>query len=93
MPIPKDGGSFASDNALIWRNAFSATEHHLYFGSDRTDVTNADKTNQEFQGVFSKKNVYRLKKLEERVYFWRVDAVIEGRLVKGDVWSVEKKGV
>ena len=93
MPIPKDGGSFASDNALIWRNAFSATEHHLYFGSDRTDVTNADKTNQEFQGVFSKKNVYRLKKLDERVYFWRVDAVIEGRLVKGDVWSVEKKGV
>ena len=56
-------------------------------------MTNADKTNQEFQGVFSKKNVYRLKKLEERVYFWRVDAVIEGRLVKGDVWSVEKKGV
>ena len=93
MPIPKDGGSFASDNALIWQNAFNATEHHLYFGSDRTDVTNADKTKREFQGVFLKDNVYRQKKLEERVYFWRVDAVIGGRLVKGDVWSVEKKGV
>lgn len=93
MPIPRDTGSFAPDNALIWQTGFGAIEHHLYFGPDRAGVKNADKTNQEFQGIFLRENVYRLEKLQEKVYFWRVDAVIGDRVVKGDVWSVEKTGV
>ena len=81
-----------SRDALMWRPAYNAVAHHLYFGSIfKSAVANATTASAEYKGVFKgENNVYTLPTtlLSNKSYFWRVDAVMaDGTLAKGDVWS------
>ena len=83
FPIVPDGASVQLDrDVLIWRQAYKAISHQVYFGTNKESL--------ELKARFSgEKNVYALPKLAAGVhYFWRIDAVIaDGSTVKGDIWS------
>jgi hypothetical protein len=82
-PIVQDGATIAADrDVLMWRPAYNAIGHNVYFGTD--------KANLKLKGGFlGENNVYSLPKLVAgKQYFWRVDAVMKDMsVVKGDVWS------
>ena len=86
-PIVADSATVSVDrDVLMWRPAYNALGHNLYFG--------ADKDNLKLKGGFlDENNVYSLPKLVAgKQYFWRVDAVMKDMsVVKGDIWSFTVK--
>ena len=82
-PIVADGSTVAVDrDVLMWRPAYNALGHNVYFGTD--------KDNLKLKGGFLyENNVLKLPKLVAgKQYFWRVDAVMKDMsVVKGDVWG------
>jgi len=83
FPIVPDGTTINIDrDILMWKPAFNAIGHNLYFGTD--------KDNLKLKGGFlGENNVFKLPKLMVgKKYYWRVDAVMKDMsVVKGDVWS------
>ena len=82
-PIVADGAKTpANRDVLMWRPAYNAIAHEVYFGTNKDQLQLKSK----FEG---EKNVFQLSSLVEgKKYFWRVDAVMQdGSVVKGDVWS------
>ena len=83
FPIVPNGASVSSDiDVLMWRPAYKAVVHQIYFGTDANMLVNSGK----FSGG---KNVFTLPKLVSRQkYYWRADAVLaDGSVVNGEVWS------
>ena len=87
FPIVNDGATVAADrDVLMWRSAYKAVSHKLYFGTSKDKL--------EIKGVFEgEKNVYALSNLSSGgKYFWRVDAIMgDGAVAQGDVWSFSTK--
>ena len=82
FPIVPNGATVSADrDILMWRPAYKAVSHQLYFGTDANKLENIKKFADE-------KNVFTLPKLVAgQKYFWRVDAVTsEGLVLKGDIW-------
>ena len=75
-------------DVLMWKPAYRAVAHTVYFSSSKTDVQNASPkaAQQTFTG---ESNVFPLRKLaDDTTYFWRVDATLPDQsVVKGDVWT------
>ena len=81
------------DADLMWLNAYQATRHFVYFGETEIKVMQANETSKQFQGEYEH-NIFTPKTLiAGNRYYWRVDAMREGQLIKGDVWhfTVEDK--
>ncbi len=89
-PIPPDGATTAKpDCSLMWLAGYKATEHHLYVGRSRAAVERADRNAPEFKGVFKgEDNIYSFPHPlpPGTTIYWRVDAVRDGKVVKGQVW-------
>ena len=79
-PIPFDAGSTTKTNAdLMWREAYRATSHDIYFGTSPGSLV--------FQGNQSN-NIYNPGILTPgKTYYWRVDAVTPAGTITGDEWS------
>ena len=75
---------------MIWRDAYQASEHHLYMSSDKDEVDNAAEgsTTGAYVDTFTagEANIYEPSSLSGTVY-WRVDAVVDGQIVKGNTWK------
>ena len=75
----------------MWLNAFGASTHHVYFGTNQANVGEAPPTSSEYsEKITSDGNVYYLSRSLEpgSTYYWRVDAEIDDETTyKGDVWS------
>ena len=83
FPIVSDGASInANRDILMWRPAYQAVSHQVYFGINKDKLILKAKTEGEA-------NVFILPTLEAgKQYFWRVDAVMaDGSVIKGDVWN------
>jgi hypothetical protein len=99
FPIPRDVQTDAEASAvtpsvsLMWRDAYKATEHYLFLGTSNAvlgDITAGDKTDQDFIGTYQAgiANIYQdTNGLAIGTYFWRVDALVEGKVIKGNVWQ------
>jgi len=77
-------------DVLMWLQAYNAVSHKIYFGTNKTTVTNATTASAEFKGALTgQKNVYTLPALFAGTsYFWRIDAVMpDNSVAKGNVWS------
>ena len=76
----------------MWLNAYGATTHHVYCGTNKAKVADATPKSAEYQTkITDDGNVHYLKdSLTLGVtYYWRVDAeMIEKINYKGDVWSL-----
>lgn len=80
-------------DAVMWLNAYKASIHHVYFGTDRANVTSATPASAEYkERIIDNGNVHYLTEslLKGSTYYWRVDAVITAATThKGDVWTFQ----
>lgn len=88
-PIPADGASdVRSGTDLMWLKGWGTEQSDLYLGIDRGSVEKATTESPEYAGR-RKNNIYTPKQLESgTTYYWRVDAVGEGRVERGTVWKM-----
>jgi len=89
-PVPPDGTTTAkSDCDLMWLAGYKAETHDLYFGTSAEEVAIAKKGDTEFRKTLrGAANIFDPGQLEPgRTYFWRIDAVRDGRTVKGKTWK------
>ena len=89
--VPDKAGNVpVNRDVLMWRPAYTATAHQVYFGTGQDAVKNAGAKSPEYMGEFkSESNVFMLPMLTaSQTYWWRVDAVMpDGSVVLGDLWS------
>lgn len=87
-PVPPLAGvNVKLDADLMWLNAYKASAHDVYFGEDESSVNLAGKKSVQYQGEF-KHNIFTPKALKAgKQYYWRVDAIRQGVVIKGDVWQ------
>ncbi|WP_289053731.1 T9SS type A sorting domain-containing protein [Carboxylicivirga marina] len=87
-PIPFDGATSKGDTLdLMWREGYAAKSHRVYFGSSAGAVESANESSNECLGEFTN-NIVSPGKLEaNQTYYWRVDALTEAGVKKGEVWS------
>jgi len=91
-PSPVNGATnVAKTTTLSWTAGPGAVSHDVYFGTDETKVTDANRANK--LGVLVRQDhdantydPYGLLKLNT-TYYWRIDEVNDPNIWKGDVWS------
>ena len=92
MPIPPNGTTTAKCDAhLMWLGGVDSYSHNLYFGTNKTVITNATPTTPGIKGGSYRmpSNVMDPGLLRANiVYYWRADVVNGERVqVIGDVWE------
>ena len=90
MPKPCDGGEEVKlTTDLSWKPMADTLSHDVYFGSSSAGVANATTSSPQFKANLPigeeafKPGMLRY----NTTYYWRVDEVTRGGVVKGDVWS------
>lgn len=80
VAIPTNGSTTVKKDAdLMWLPAYKSTESHIYVGSTDDNMTLRSK---------QRNNIYELEGLTPATtYYWRVDCVVDGEIVQGDVWK------
>ncbi|MCK5173638.1 MAG: hypothetical protein KAR47_09615, partial [Planctomycetes bacterium] len=89
-PVPPDGTKTAKiDCDLMWLGGYKADLHDLYFGTSRREVAKATKSGRAFKRSFKgQNNIFTPGKLKaSATYYWRVDAIRDGKVKKGDIWQ------
>ncbi len=90
-PDPPDGAqNKLTDVELKWRAGADGDFHHVYFGTDRDAVANADKSWPEYRGrTVGATTTFDPGELKRgTTYYWRVDeAKATGTETKGTVWK------
>jgi len=79
-----------TDVELSWRAGASGDFHHVYFGTDKDAVANADKNSPEYRGrTVGATTTFDPGELQRgATYYWRVDeAKATGTEWKGSVWT------
>lgn len=86
-PVPPLAATQVKLNAdLMWLTAYQAQKHFVYFGEKQNTVARATMNSPEFQGEFEH-NIFTPKNLKAgKTYYWRIDAVRSGQLIKGNIW-------
>jgi len=89
---PRDGASCVPLSVnLVWTPGVLATSHDVYFGTDFNDVNDANSAWPMNISVYKGRqeaNDYDPVVLAlDTTYYWRIDGVGSGTLVKGDVWN------
>ena len=79
---------------VSWTAGSGAVDQDIYFGTDESAVTDADKQSPEYKGTISSSvNSYKPAALAANTqYYWRIDSVNLSGTTKGDVWTF-KTGV
>ena len=95
-PIPPNNANHVKpDAALMWLEANQSNESLVYFDSNLTAVETANQNSKCFMGSFdSESNVLPLESKNINsgaTYYWRVDSKINGKIVKGPIWTFKVK--
>lgn len=88
-PTPFDDDEHAPESpTLAWRAAPGAATHHVYLGADAATVVKATRESSEFRGEAKEPTfaTAALKLDHRQPYFWRVDTVHAGGVIRGEVW-------
>ncbi len=92
-PIPPNATTTAKCDAhLMWLTGYGAVAHNVYFGINRTAVTEVSGYDNEcFQGQYLvPSNVVDVGSLKPAVtYFWRVDVLKSAEVKKGNIWNFQ----
>ena len=93
VSIPPDGTKTAKPDAdLMWLGAYKADSHNVYFGTNIKVLESTGKSSAEYKGN-QKNNIFKPGKLSgNKDYYWRIDSVVDGKVIKGDVWSFTPGG-
>ncbi|MHC4528374.1 MAG: hypothetical protein ACYTEX_21415 [Planctomycetota bacterium] len=75
---------------LGWEAARTATAHTVYISEKLDDVKNGTKPISKAQ----RETTYSVSSLKEATtYYWRVDEIGDGKVVKGDIWEFSTQGI
>lgn len=90
-PVTNEMGVYA-DRVLLWTMGEMDESYFIYWGTDYDEVNNATKTSIAYQGqVFNP--LFVTPAVEPySVYYWRVDRVLEGRIIKGKTLNYSTAG-
>jgi hypothetical protein len=89
-PQPANGAADLSmATTLSWTAASNAASHQVYLGMDKEAVRSADTSSPEYEGSKALgAESYDPGFLEaDTTYYWRVDEVSNGNLIKGPIWT------
>jgi hypothetical protein len=96
-PSPEDGERYIwpcdNDVALSWRAGLTAKWHDVYFGTDFSEVSDADTSSTVYKARLEYSNTcyYPPEPVEDaRTYYWRIDEVDDTNVYKGDIWSFNR---
>lgn len=85
-PRPFDSQTEVPQRAkLTWVGATAATDHDVYFGTSYQAVTNATTASPEYKARLAD-STFQPNMNKDTEYFWRVDEVVGGSAVMGNVW-------
>lgn len=88
VPVPPDEAENVKPDAdLMFLEAYRALSHNIYFGTEKSMVEKAGLGLAEFRrGI--ENNIYNPGPLDAgKTYYWRVDAVSDSKVIKGQVWK------
>ncbi len=90
-PQPVNNGQWMPTKVtLSWAPARTATAHTVYISDKLYDVKNGARPASKAQ----KKTTYTVSSLKKATtYYWRVDQVSSGKVVKGDIWQFSTEGI
>ena len=93
-PIPTDGTQTAKlDCDLMWLGGYRADRHQVFFGTSLKEVESAVEGSRLMVAELPEtSNIVNLHRLgialrPNHTYYWRVDAIREGKVIKGEVWD------
>ncbi|QZT39005.1 right-handed parallel beta-helix repeat-containing protein [Halosquirtibacter xylanolyticus] len=88
MPIPNDKGATSYSLVdLMWLPAYKAEKSDVYISTSLSEVTSATPSSLSYKGRLDC-NVYHPSNLMKGTkYYWRVDGVLKGAIVKGNIWE------
>jgi hypothetical protein len=90
-PSPRNGDKWiATDITLTWKAGQGATNHELYFGTDREAVANRDASVS--IGTWPTPEHAPAGLAEQTVYYWAVDEVTLTGRNAGEIWSFTTTG-
>jgi hypothetical protein len=86
-PNPVDGGHLVPAlGEVSWLSGLSADSHDVYFGEDYVAVRDATTGSPEFRGNRVDASLPSGPIDPGQVYAWRVDEIVQGDVLPGDVW-------
>jgi len=91
-PNPSNGSFAPLDADLSWTAAPLASLHDVYFGTDFDAVNTATTASGEYKVSISGTSYDPGQLSDASNYYWRIDEVIAGTIVKGDVWLFSTTG-
>jgi parallel beta-helix repeat protein len=88
-PLPPDTATDVAPTAVLrWQPGENAYMFHIYVGTDRTAVQNANGGSPEYRGMVGNPFFDPPGDLSlDTTYYWRVDCANAAAAVKGDTWS------
>jgi hypothetical protein len=87
---PVDGSTILPRDTLSWAALAGATGYHVYLGDSAEALASATAASTEYLGLFSSATVTLDTPLVVgRTYFWRIDILIDGEIVSGQVQSFQ----
>ena len=90
-PQPVDKAQWTPSNVkLSWEAARTATAHTVYLSDKLDEVKNGTKPLSKAR----KETAYTVSSLKQATtYYWRVDQISSGKVVKGDIWQFSTEGI
>ncbi|MCX7843654.1 MAG: glycosyl hydrolase family 28 protein [Clostridia bacterium] len=90
QPTPFAGENVAwpssSNITLSWTAGLGASAHRIYVGTDKDLVRSAGTSSEEYKGEQTGSS-YTMPVSKDATYWWRVDEIRSGVVVKGNVWG------
>lgn len=90
-PFPEQADEHVEvDNQLnlTWESPEGTSAYHVYFGTDKEMIKNADVSSDVYQGKQAEKQFSVNDLYSMNTYYWRVDAEdANGKITQGNVWS------
>jgi len=87
-PVPPRAATKVKKDAdLMWLNGYQASSHDVYFGLAKELVADAHKLSSLYQGNYSHNIFSPVALTPGQTYFWRVDAIKNNQVIKGQVWT------
>jgi len=90
-PVPRNGAENVGGDAVLgWTGGLGASMHDVYFGTERSEVETANDSLPVGASVYKGRqdaNSYVPALEFGRTYYWRVDEVKDGTIIRGAVWS------
>jgi len=71
---------------IQWEPGATATNHHVYVGTNQTAVASATPTSPEFKGM-TPDSLFRATLADQTPYYWRIDTVTDSATLPGSVWA------